>query len=53
MKNKQLNQLLEICKANNLNPKNLIEFNQAIKIYKDDTNKNNIRSTNKRTFKSV
>jgi hypothetical protein len=39
MKNKQLKELLRICKQNNLNPKNLIEFNQAIKIYKDERTK--------------
>jgi hypothetical protein len=35
---KQLKQLLEICKTHNLNPKNLIEFNKAIKIYKNENN---------------
>ena len=50
---KQLPKLLEICKANNLNPKKLKEFNKAIKIYKDDTNTNNSTSTNKGIKESV
>ncbi len=37
---KQLPKLLRICKTHNLNPKNLIEFNQAIKIYKDGNTNN-------------
>lgn len=40
MKQHQLQQLIKICKENNLNPKNLKQFNQAIKIYKNgNTNK--------------
>ena len=38
---KELKTLLEICKANNLNPKKLKQFNQAIKIYKDELIRNN------------
>jgi hypothetical protein len=41
MNKTQIQQLLEICKANNLNPKNLIQFNKAIKIYKDGKHQEN------------
>ena len=37
MNRNQLQKLLSICKENNLNPKNLKQFNQAIKIYKNET----------------
>ena len=36
MKPDQLQELIKICKENNLNPKNLIQFNKAIKIYKNE-----------------
>ena len=35
MNKTEIKKLLSICKENNLNPKNLKEFNQAIKIYKN------------------
>ena len=35
MTKQQLKILISICKENNLNPKNLKEFNQAIKIYRN------------------
>mgnify|MGYP003669731544 FL=1 len=36
MNKTEIKELIKICKENNLNPKNLIEFNKAIKIYKNE-----------------
>jgi len=36
MTKQQLKELLNICRQYNLNPKKLKEFNQAIKIYRDE-----------------
>ena len=41
MNKTEIKELIKICKENNLNPKNLIEFNQAIKIYKNEILQNN------------
>jgi hypothetical protein len=41
MNKTEIKSLLLICEQHNLNPKNLKQFNQAIKIYKNGKNKRN------------